>query len=809
MGEVYKAHDSRLDRTVAVKILPPHVAADTALTQRFEREAKVLAALSHPHICAVFDVGRGHTEQGDLDFLVMEYLEGETLAQRLARGALPLTDALRYGIQIADALDKAHRRGVVHRDLKPGNVMLTTGGVKLLDFGLAKLEPVPGHAVDVTRAPTVTSPLTGAGSIVGTFQYMAPEQVEGREADARTDIFAFGAVLYEMLTGTRAFEGKSQAGLIAAILEREPKSVSSLLPTTPPALDQLVKTCLEKHPENRWQSASDVGRQLKWILDGGSQQSAAAPVPVPHRPRRAWPLVAVAVALIALAGAGLAVWTLTRPAPATVSRLLLAQSTETPFVTVGGVDVLLSPDGQRIVYLGRRPGGFALYVRELRQLESRMIAGTELPENFNVANPFLSWDGSSVVFRSPGQGIFSVPLNGGTPLKLADDSPRFLGGAWGPDDTIIVSLADGLYRAKATGGTTLERLTPPGPPRVLFINPSMLPDGKGVLFHMTDLEQRTSRVAVFEIETREQKTLIEGGSEAKYLAPGYLVFARETTLMAAPFDARSRALTGPAVAVQPDVNHPALLSATDYSVSGNGNLIYVPSTAATQVGPGVPVWVDRSGRPAGPMVSGQVVAPWEIRLSPDGRRLVVSGGRPGDRDLWVYDLGGRPPIPLADKGDNVSPLWSPDGTRVVFASNRDGGRYGLYSLPADGGTSEPALVPIGVSPRASGIKTPWPEAWMPDGRLVFADDQAAAQSRDLLIASSGTSEPETLIKTEYSEDSSAVSPDGRWVAYRSNRTGRGEIWVRAIAGGAPVRVSQNGGAGHATAASSSTSRVTR
>jgi Tol biopolymer transport system component/tRNA A-37 threonylcarbamoyl transferase component Bud32 len=806
MGEVYKAQDGRLDRTVAVKTLPSRVAADPNLRQRFEREAKTLATLSHPHICSVFDVGHATTPQGEVDFLVIEYLEGETLAQRVGRGPLPTTEALRYAIEIADALDKAHRKGVIHRDLKPGNVMLTAGSAKLLDFGLAKLVSTPASvAGDVTMAPTVTSPLTGAGTIVGTFQYMAPEQLEGHEADARSDIFAFGALLYEMLTGKKAFEGKTQASVIGAILEREPPPVSSLQPTSPPALDQIVKTCLAKNPDNRWQSAGDIGRQLKWIQDGGVQSSASAPAPLVAPPvkRASWLPVVVAVGAIALAAVGAAMWALTRPsAPLPVSRLLLAPTPSAPLVSVGGYDVAISPDGTRIVYLGEAPqGSRALYLRELGGLEPQLIRGTELPSDFENANPFFSWDGQSIGFRSPGKGILWVAVSGGPPVKIANDDPGFVGGAWGPDDNIVLAIAgtdSALFMASAGGGGTPERLTMPvgeAEPGTFYTAPSLLPSGKAVLFYILRLQGQSETVTVLDLETRAMKTLVEGGANPQYASSGHLVFARGTTLMAVPFDPDRLEVQGTPVAVLPGVRHPGLVTAADFGVSKTGTLIYVPGPESPGPTTGVaPVWVDRQGRQVGSVVNTPLLVPARHpRLSPDGTRLLILSGPPGRNELSVFRLDGRPPLPLAQGGGIQAATWSRDGSRVFFASNRSGSQ-GIYSIPSDGSTLEPQLLQVTHPNPDKDAFVPAPVlplAWMPNGRLIVAG--VRGQTADLVTvpAEGGTSED--LVRTEYVEDSASVSPDGRWLAYRTTRSGRGEIWVQATTGSAPVRVSQNGG----------------
>ncbi|HZM95407.1 MAG TPA: protein kinase [Vicinamibacterales bacterium] len=807
MGEVYKARDGRLDRTVAVKILSSRVASDPGLKQRFEREAKTLATLSHPHICSVFDVGRATTDQGPIDFLVIEHLEGETLAARLARGPLPSSDALRYAVEIAVALDTAHRKGVTHRDLKPGNVMLTTAGVKLLDFGLAKMAPTVAAHSDVTAAPTIDSPLTGAGSIVGTFQYMSPEQLEGQEADARSDIFAFGAVLYEMLTGRKAFEGKSQASLIGAILEREPSPVSSLQPASPPSLDQIVKTCLAKSPNDRWQSAADIGRQLEWILDASATSTASIGSPAVRLPvRRAWLWPAVIAAAVAVVAVGVAIWALTRStptAPATVSRLLLAPAATAPLVSVGGYDVAISPDGTKIVYLGEAPqGGRALYLRELGGLEPQMIRGTELPEDFGNANPFFSWDGASIGFRSVGKGILRVALAGGPSIKIADDEPGFVGAAWGPDDTLIMAVArggmagkgNGLYRTSAGGGAALERVAGTDAPNVFYAAPSMLPGGRAALFYTIEAQAQRETIGVLDLETRKEKTLVEGGANPMYAPSGHLVFARGTTLMAASFDLDRLEMRGMPVAVLPGVRHPGLITAADYGISRNGTLIYVPGPQSIEAGGQVtPVWVDRSGREIGPALNVSVQGPRSPRLSRDGKRLLLVTGPPADGDISIFDLSGRPPLPLVNRGDNLSPIWSRDEARVMFTSSRDG-VWRVYAIPSDGSALQPQPIPIelGNDERFIVFARP-PLTWTPDGRLIIAFVRESGGGSDLLALPAEGGRVDELVRTEFNEDSARVSPDGRWLAYRSNRSGRSEIWVRAIAGSAPARVSQDGG----------------
>jgi len=579
MGEVYKARDTRLDRTVAVKILPAALAADPQFRERFDREARAISQLTHPNICALYDVGRSEARspeglrhaatdvapgftatdvaQGfspaEVDFLVMEYLDGETLADRLKKGALPLAEALRVAMQIADALNAAHRHGIVHRDLKPGNVMLTKAGAKLLDFGLAKASRPAIAGAGLSMLPTTPPNLTAQGTILGTFQYMAPEQLEGQEADARTDLFALGAVLYEMLTGRKAFEGKSHASLIAAIISYDPPPVSQVQPVAPAMLNHIVATCLAKDPDDRWQSARDVMRELKWVAEGGVSLDSAARIPSPAASRSAWSrslVWAPAAAALVFAIAGLTLWVRAPPPPAAArgaSRFLMLE--QLPVNSADGLRrFAISPDGRRVAYAAVSEGVRRLYLRDMQTLEAKPIAGTE-----RGTDPFFAPDGKRLGFWADG-ALKVTGLDGGSPVTLVD-GVQDRGATWAPDDTIIFSpVTDaGLSRVPATGGTPQIIATPdPQKHERSYRWPHMLPGGDAVLFTiaMSDiLSFDDGRIAVRSLKTGEQHELLRGGSFPSYVAPGYLLYARAGALQAVRFNPTKTSVEGTPVTV--------------------------------------------------------------------------------------------------------------------------------------------------------------------------------------------------------------------------------------------------------------------
>jgi Tol biopolymer transport system component len=774
MGEVYKARDTRLERTVAVKVLPSHMSASTEVRQRFEREAKTISQLSHPHICALYDVGR----EGETEYLVMEYLEGETLSERLAKGPLPLEQTLRYGVEIADALDKAHRQVIVHRDLKPGNVMLTKSGVKLLDFGLAKAMAPATEKSSLTSLPTQQN-LTQEGTILGTFQYMAPEQLEGKDADARTDIFALAAVLYEMATGKKAFSGASQASLITAIMSSEPPSISAFQPMTPPALDRVVRTCLAKDPEDRWQSAHDVASELKWIGEGSQ---AGAPAVVVSRRKNRERLAWSAAAMLALA-AILASIGYVRRAPQALEpvRFEIFPPAKGVFNNLDA-PVTVSPDGRQVVFGVRDETGRSfLWIRSLGSLESRRLEETE-----DGYDPTWSPDGRSIAFVNSGK-LLRIPASGG-PVQAICDMSDGRGQSWNRENVILLTTNGGaspILRVPASGGT-------PVPVTALdksrgetgHWRPRFLPDGRHFLFLIRSTQPQRSGMAIGSLDSKEIVHLPGIDIAASWSQPGLVLFVRDRTLLAQPLDMSRLRLSGDPFPVAKDVDYAQTWGAAAFSSSDNGVLTYQSGGRAIRR----LMWFDRSGKELGALGD-----PGEYRqdphISPDGRRVVAMRTDPESRsaDLWIFDVarGVSSRLTFAPSLEEY-PVWSPDGGSVVYDSNPDG-VGDIYRRSAAGTGSDELL-----------LKSPdWksPQDWSRDGRWVAYEVANPKTRIDLwLLPMSGDKKPVPLLVTPFSEREARFSPDGKWFAYTSDESGKRDVYVQPFPPtGAKWQISVGGG----------------
>jgi Tol biopolymer transport system component len=766
MGEVYKARDTRLDRTVAIKVLPEYVASNPELKQRFEREAKTLASLSHPHICPVFDVG----SQEAIDFLVMEHLEGETLEQRLKKGALSLDQALRTAIEIANALAAAHRAGVVHRDLKPGNIMLTKGGAKLLDFGLAKRQPA-GAVAGVSLAATVSSPMTGQGTILGTPQYMAPEQVEGGDADTRSDLFAFGAILYEMMTGRRAFEGKSTASVMAAILEREPAAISTIQPLVPLALDRMVTRCLAKAPDSRWQSAADLEDELRWIAAGGGK-AVGPPERRGRSARLTWTLLAMGGLTIVALSVPAVIHLREQPASRPEVRFeLTTPATRQP------LHFAISPDGEHLVFVASGDGAQRLWHRPLAAVTARPLGGTEGAEY-----PFWSPDSRAVGFFASGQ-LKRIDLAGGPPQNVTA-APNGRGGAWNRDGTILFAPtnASALVRVDVSGGEP-HAVTALDPPRYGSHRwPQFLPDGRRFLFFAQGNPEGQG-IYLGSLDGTRATRLTPADAAGAYAEPGALVFMQQNALVVRRFDVASGRLTGDPVTLADRVSYDAGFNLAGFSVSAAGRLAYLAGGLEQRQ----LTWFDRTGKTigvAGEPDANDLVSP---ALSPDGRRIAVTRIVQGNQDVWVIDAlrGGATRLTF-DPAFDAFAAWSPDGKRIAFESNRRG-IYDLFTKSSTG-TGDEELLLASPSPKL-------PSDWSLDGQFVLYQHGDPKNGWDLAaMPMMGERKPIVVVSAPFEERGGQFSPDGKWVAYQSNESGRFEIYVQPFPGpGDKWRVSIAGG----------------
>jgi len=795
MGEVYKARDTRLERTVAIKVLPPALASDAEFRERFEREAKSISALNHPNICTLHDIGRlrvsnasasagpsagKSADQGEIDFLVMEFLDGETLAARLSKGPVPLADALKIGTEIAGALDKAHRSGIVHRDLKPGNVMLTKTGSKLLDFGLAKVGPAGAvSGAYVTALPTAAAPLTAQGTILGTFQYMSPEQIEGDATDARSDIFAFGALLYEMLTGRKAFTGKSQASLLGAILKDDPPAVSQAQPLVPPVLDHVVRTCLAKDPDARFQTAHDLLLQLKWIA-GGSGSGVAAPavnqVADWRRGARLGWILAAALGVVCLGTATMTVIHVREAPPVAAPIQFTISSPENSLFGGQAPQFAVSPDGRHVVFVASLQNSGVLWIRTLATLAARPLPGTESP-----SYPFWSADSRFIGFFAGGK-LKKVPVSGGPPVPLTD-APNGRGGTWNTDNVIVFAptTSGPLHRVTSAGGTSTP-VTEPSANEMSHRFPTFLPDGRHYLFS-AGLLPSAGEIRVGALDEKSTTLVANSNANAKF-ADGHVLFVRDGSLMAQPFNPDTRETTADAfpIAEQVSTDGSAYVA---MSASSTGLVAYARGSSR-------PIarltWFDRTGKLLG--TAGDPGEYYNLSLSLDERRVAVSlhSGSPPNRDVWLLDLtrAGAPSRFTFDSAQDGLPIWSSDGTQVAFVSTRNGPWNIYLKASATGGQEE--LV----------IKSPtthYLSDWSRDKRFIAYANQAPTTNGDLwVLPMTGEKNPVLFLQTPFIEENPVFSPDGRWIAYDSNESGPTQVYVRPfpVAAG-QYMVSRNGG----------------
>ncbi len=780
MGEVVRALDTRLGREVAIKILPTGFAASEEFLARFEREARTVSSLNHPNICTLFDVGR----EEDTHYLVMELIDGESLAERLLKGPLPLEQVVRYGAQIADALGRAHRQGIVHRDIKPGNVMITKLGAKLLDFGLARSGPEASPVHGLTSLATQAAPLTQEGTILGTFQYMAPEQLEGIEADARTDIFAFGALLYEMATGKRAFEGPTRTSLIAAIVSGTPRPMSELIPLTPPALEHVVRRCLEKDPDDRWQSAADIGNQLRWLSEAGSRAGEAAPLAARRRfrMRAAWGLHVVTAAAAVVAT--LAIAALRRePLPAIHSSVLSPKDLRFD----GNLGTAaLAPNGEHVAFVAvGQDGKSALWIRTFSTGSAQALAGTE-----GATHPAWSPDSRQVAFFSAGK-LRRIDASGGPSQPICDASDG-RGIAWGPNGTLLFTPTTGspLHRVPMTGGTPVaETALDSSRSEVSHRYAEFLPDGKHYLYLVEAAAESPGTdqgfaVFVGELGSKQKKLVVATNGQARYSqATGQLLFARAGTLVAQKFDARTQTLSGEAEPVADNVRRSSRWE-TEFSISRNGLLAFAVGSSTE---PAQLVLVDRSGRDVG--LASKTVADYRSpRFSRDETRVVASIVDPGTSksDVWVMDVARGTSTRLTfDPEHDWNPFWSPDDRRVYFSSAR-AGRVDVFAKSSSGTGKDD---PVYGSPDPDYL---WSVS--ADGATAWVVTFAPKLGSDIMRVDLKTGQGSVFLSTPFNETHPVSSPDGRWLAYSSNESGRNEVYVQSLLDdGGKWQISTDGG----------------
>jgi eukaryotic-like serine/threonine-protein kinase len=762
MGEVYRARDTRLGREVAIKVLSEHLSSNPDLRARFEREARAISALSHPHICHLYDVG----SQDGTEYLVMELLEGQPLNRRLEKGPLPLAQALQCGIEIAEALDKAHKSGIVHRDLKPGNIMLTKAGAKLLDFGLAKpVEGVAGMASG--SAATMSQPLTQEGKIIGTFRYMAPEQVQGQEADTRSDIFAFGAVLYEMVTGKRAFEGKSQISIMSAILENEPETVSTVVPLTPPALDHVIQRALAKDPDERWQSAADIKAELQWIAASGRPTESAK-----GKPSRVVPLLATACVLMLVALVA-AIFFAVRPAsPVVEVRATIPAPGQTDFQLMdddAAGPVVISPDSRNIAFTARDERGHpTIWIRPLNGGEARSLNGTE-----GGIYPFWSPDSKWLGFFANGR-LKKAPIETGPVLELAD-APRARGGSWGPNNVILFAPAPNgpIFSVASTGGATTQVTTLNRELHTTHRWPLWL-DGNRFLYlassHGNPGANEHNGIYLASINGEKDRMLMPADSNVA-VVPGYLLYVQSNILMAVPFDQKRGELTGDPAPIAQDVSHNPGTWRSAFDVSDRRVLVY---QAGGNEKPSELLWLAPGNKSSTPSPENRDDYR-ELRLSPDGHRLAVTIGSP-HAEVWIWDLirGIKTRLTFTNAGFASTIAWAPDGGRLAYTEVGSAGSRILLKEAGGSGKQEELV--------SGGTIINTVQDWSKDGKfLLYSATVSPAPMGLYVLPMTGERKPKLFLTAPpFPIVEGRFSPDGKWVAYLSAESGRIEAYVTSF-----------------------------
>jgi eukaryotic-like serine/threonine-protein kinase len=769
MGEVYRALDTRLTRTVAIKVLASNLPSSPELKQRMEREARAISSLNHPHICQLYDIG----SQNGADFLVMEFLEGETLAERLRRGPIPLPEVYKIGIAIAEALAVAHRHGIVHRDLKPGNIMLTQGGPKLMDFGLAKplgLQPAntssagpPSFTAAATLSgPSPLSPLTTAGTIIGTIQYMSPEQIEGKEADARSDIFAFGAVLYEMTSGKRPFEGKSQLSLASSILEKDPEPISTLKPTIPAAFEHVITTCFSKNPEERYLAAHDIKLELQFI----AAERVSSPARViassgSKRERLMWGASLLLAVLVGIGAGNL----FRRPAQSTQSIRTVINAPVNTTLSLSGDFAgppVLSPDGSMMAFTATGSNGKAsIWIRPLSLLEGRVLPGTE-----GAIFPFWSADSRALGFFTDGK-LETIDLDGGSPQVICD-APFARGGAWMADGTIVFSpnTQTSLMRVSINGGTPAPMTTLDASQHTSHRWPFLLPDGKHFLYlainHDTS-KSANNTIYYASVDGRENRPLFRAQTNAVY-ANGYVLFARGDQLMAQAFDAPAGKLSGEARILARGVMNDVTTWHMDASAAENGLMIYGSGgNADLQL-----LWQDRTGKKIA-TIADKFSNLMGAYVSPQGDRVALQIDV-GVNDVWVLDLARGVPTRLTfGPVQNTSPVWSPDGKWIAYASMRNGHSF-VYRKRSDGSGAEELVLGDDLADTLSD--------WTRDGKyLLYSHGGMTLDAEIWALPLQGERKPFMVVQHAAVLYGARVSPDGHWLAYESNESGTVQLYL--------------------------------